>query len=292
MYYKFISCRYIDRSFKIHLLLKDKNTKSKDNKKKDMYLPISFICEDFVCSCCALSFCQFLIGLKNGKLIQFYIERQEKIRNKKEEENNKELFQIKMEKYIQAHRGKINVIEFNKKVGIIITCGDDNYVLIRKLYDFELLSPIKIKNKFIITIARVSPLNFIYLICYNKVKKSSIIFGYTLTGLKFAKSEYGFYDNIDFTLNGNIVTFKNHTDLCILSGSNLNNIIKKNKNDPNYNDFEKKKAKVQNSIWLRFNYIERKSKEENKYKKIITYYKIENKNELTIMDVSDNKYFD
>ena len=69
-----------------------------------------------------------------------------------------------MERYIQAHNGKINVIEINKKLGIIITCGDDNYILIRKLYDFELLSPIKIKPKYIITMARVSPLNFLYII--------------------------------------------------------------------------------------------------------------------------------
>ena len=285
LYYKFISCRYIDKCFKIHII-------SKNGKSKESYKPISFFCEDFVTSCCTISFCQFLIGLKNGKLIQFYIERQEKNENQKSKENeNMELFQIKMEKYIQGHNGKINVIEINKKLGIIITCGDDNYILIRKLYDFELLSPIKIKNKFIITMAKISPLNFLYIICFNKEKKVSVIFGYTLTGLKFAKSEYSFYDNIDFTLNGNIVTFKNHSELSILSGSDLNS-IKMNKNDSNYEDFMIKKAKVKDSIYLRYNYVIRKNDTENNYNKIITYYKIDGKKILQTLDVSQNKYFD
>ena len=283
IYYKFITCRYIDKSFKIHIF--PKNIKNRD---KELYKPISFICEDFVSSCCSISFCQFLIGLKNGKLIQFYIEKHEK--NDDSKSNNIE-FQIKMERYIQAHNGKINIIEINKKLGIIITCGDDNYILIRKLYDFELLSPIKIKPKYIITMARVSPLNFLYIICYNKEKRESIIFGYTLTGLKFAKSDYSFYDSIDFTPNGNIVTYKNKNDLCILLGSNLKN-IKMNKNDPNYDDFVKKKNKLNDSVWVRFDYFIRDLNEETNYNKIITYYKVSDKKIIATLDVTQNKYFD
>ena len=294
-YSKFISCRYIDKSFKIHRFPKNKykeKKEKKENKDNNINMPISFICEDFVCSCCVLSFCQFLIGLKNGKLIQFYLEKQENNNKKKSNEENIEKYQLIIEKYIQAHKGGINVIEIDKKNGILITCGDDNYIFLRKLYDFELLSLIKLKSKFIITMARVSPLNFLYIICFNKEKRSSIIFGYTLTGLKFAKSKYGFYDNIDFTLNGNIVTLVDHKDLCILSGSNLNNIIM-NENESNYDDFIKKKDKVRNSIWLRYNYFIRESEEEDTYNKIITYYKIEdNKKLLATLDVSQNKYFE
>ena len=54
----------------------------------------------------------------------------------------------------------------------------------------------------------MSPLNFLYALCFNKNKNSKVIFGYTLNGLKFAKSEYGDYESIDFTEDGNIVTFK------------------------------------------------------------------------------------
>ena len=283
IYYKFISCRYIDKSFKIHIFPKDAK-----NRDKDKYMPVSFICEDFVSSCCAISFCQFLIGLKNGKLIQFYIEKKE-IKDKSK--NNKIEFKITMEKFIKAHNGKINVIEINKKLGIIITSGDDNYILIRKLYDFELLSPIKIKQKYVVTMARISPVNFLYIICYNKEKSESIIFGYTLTGLKFAKSDYSFYDNIDFTLNGNIVTYKNKNDLCILSGSDLKD-IKMNKNDPNYEDFIKKKSRLKDSIWVTFDYLIRDIDGETNYNKIIAYYKANDKKIISTLDVSQNKYFD
>ena len=51
IYYKFLSCRYIDKTFKIHRF--SKNNKNKD---KDFYKPISFICEDFVSSCCTISY--------------------------------------------------------------------------------------------------------------------------------------------------------------------------------------------------------------------------------------------
>ena len=136
---------------------------------------------------------------------------------------------------------------------------------------------------------KVSPLHFIYIICYNKEKRESILFGYTLTGLKFAKSKYGFYDNIDFTLNGNIVTLINHQDLSILSGSDLKT-IKMNTKDSDYEDFVKKHSKVKNSIWMRYNYFIKENDEENIYTKIITYYQNEDK-KITTLDVSNNKYF-
>ena len=43
---KFITCRHLDNSFKIYFI-------NKSNIKKD-YKPLSFICEDFVSSCCTI----------------------------------------------------------------------------------------------------------------------------------------------------------------------------------------------------------------------------------------------
>ena len=43
-------------------------------------------------------------------------------------------------------------MEINTRLGIIVTGGEDNYIYIRKLYDLELLTPIKIKDKYIILI--------------------------------------------------------------------------------------------------------------------------------------------
>ena len=260
--FKFISCRYIDKTFKIHKL--------KIEKKKLKIMIISYVCEDFVSSCCTISFCQFLIGLKNGKLIQCYLD---------------ENLKLEFERNIKCHKGKINAIEINKKYGLIITCGDDNYILIRKLYDFELLSPIKIKDKFIIISAKVSPLNFLYVLCFNKNKNSKVIFGYTLNGLKFAKSEYGDYESIDFTEDGNIVTFKKMENLHILSGSTLESI----KMDKDSQEFEVIN-KITNPVWLKYEFFLKKEKNGDYiHKKIITY--INDKNSIVNLDVSDNYFF-
>ena len=280
--YKFVTCRYADNSFKIKLLNK---TKSKELSKK-IEKSISFLCEDFVSSCCTINSKEFLIGLNNGKLIQLILIKEvenEKLKNDK-------LYSIKIEKYIQAHKKRINVIEINKRLGLIITAGDDNYIMIRKLYDFELLTPIKIKQKYIINMAKISPLNFLYIICFNKIKKQSVIFGYTLTGIKFAKSKYGFYDNIDFTRNGNIVTLINHSDLCILSGSELND-VQMNENPEIFHDFEKKKNKVKGSKWLKYDYFIQKSDYSSSYNKIITYISGK-ESKLNTLDIKNNNYFD
>ena len=266
-YFKFITCRYVDKTFKIHQLPMDKNI---DNKSHSLPKIKSFVCEDFVSSCCSISSCQFLIGLKNGKLIQCSLDRK---------------INIKIERYIKCHNGKINSIEINKKYGLIITSGDDNYIIIRKLYDFELLSPIKIKDKLIITLAKVSPLNFLYVLCYDKQKKSKVIYGYTLNGLKFAKSEYGNYENLDFTENGNIVTLEIMKKLCILSGSNLKHI----KTDNNPKELEEIN-KIKNAIWLKYDYFVMKVKNEGYINnRIITY--INDKKSLISIDVSDNCFF-
>ena len=265
IYLKFIICRYFDKSFKIYQLPMEK-----DKNIKNIPTPITYICEDYVNSCCSISFCQFLIGLRNGKLIQCSLDTK---------------LNIKIDRYIQCHKGKINVIEINKKYGLIITSGDDNYILIRKLYDFELLSPIKIKEKFVITLAKVSPNNFLYVLCFNKIKNSFVIFGYSLNGLKFAKSEYGFYNNFDFTEDGNIVTFKKFDKLLILSGSNLEQI----KIDKHAHEAEVIN-KIKNVIWLKYDYYLIRGKNDiYVYNRIITY--INDKKSLITIDVSDNCFF-
>ena len=268
-YCKFITCRYMDNSFKIHRIWK--------NKMENM----SIFCEDFVTSCCTLDHNKFLIGLKNGKLIQWTIEN---------EINEKS---IEFNRQIQAHSKSITLIEKNNRLGIIITAGEDNYVFIRKIYDLELITPIKLKQKYIITMAKVSPMNFLYLICFNKKrnKNKAIILGYTLSGLFFAKSKYGFYDSLDFTKNGNIVTWENKKEIKILSGDNLTNI----NIDINDKDMQKLQQDLADSIWIKFNFFSRKNGIEQSICKVITCTKTDKNNKeniIKIIDVSNNKYFD
>ena len=201
-------------------------------------------------------------------------------------QNRKTKLDIKFNKQIQAHKSAINVIEINHKLGIIITAGSDNYVFIRKIYDLELLIPIKFKSKYIITMAKVSPMNFLYIMCYNTIKEKSCIFGYTLNGLYFAKSNYDYYDTIDFTKSGNIVTWIHRKAIQVLYGYNLKNITM-NKDSSLY------LQKLKGSTWVKFSYFFNK---DEKYSNIkIINYIINEKDkdkQISTLDVTKNKYFD
>jgi hypothetical protein len=169
-------------------------------------------------------------------------------------------------KYIQAHRGKINSIDIDKRLGIVITSGDDNYIFVRKLFDFELLLPIKIKNKFKILMTKVSPFNFLYVLCFNKLNNKNIIFGYTFSGIRFAKSEYGLYDNISINGEGHIITMNNKRELIILSGSDLTRL-----NNWDENNITKNIKEFKNVNWLQFDHFIRSKDDESN--EIITFLK-------------------
>ena len=282
---KLITCRHLDFSFKIYyIIIGDK----KGGITKKIF---SYICEDFVSSCCCINSNSFIVGLNNGKLIYFKINFSlNNINIKKNNIEFKEDIKIEEKKYIQAHKGKINVIEIDKRLGLVITAGDDNYIFIRKIYDFELLLPIKIKNKFDILMVKISSFNFMYILCLNKNNKKKIIFGYTLSGIKFAKSEYGLYDNISFNEEGNLITLNEQKNIKFLSGSNLTEI---KISDLNYDKKIIEKIKGINPLkWIQYNHFVRLGddnqnriftffdKEENKNKKDIFYIRTINLSNL------------
>ena len=276
----FITCRYSDNSFKIHCVT---NEKQKKGEKC-----LSIICEDFVCSVCTLDHNKFLIGLKNGKLIQCSL-------SKEYLEGDNYQLKVKFDRQIQAHKKDINVIEVDYRLGIIITAGEDNYLFIRKIYDLELITPIKFKSKFMITMAKVSSLNFLYVQCFNINKNSSIIFGYTLNGIYFAKSKYAFYDSLDFTRSGNVVTFVDKSRIEVLNGNDLKN--KANMNDKTSKSWETTKAKINGSFWANFNYISRRNELDKNTIKCVTFAHIcyEKKNAINFLesaDVTDLKMFE
>ena len=154
-----------------------------------------------------------LTGLKNGKLEKYSYE-------------NKELKYIDS---IMAHFSPIEIIEINTKLNIIITCDSDNIILIRKLYDFELLTEIKIPNDYEIKLIKISSINLIYVLCNYLNRKQvtkSIIFGYTLNGIKFTERIFEVINNICFTENNDLILgFYNLSYLRFCKGSNLSKII-------------------------------------------------------------------
>ena len=293
--YRFITCRFLDNSFKIYEISKNNNSKNaifkkknKDEitKKKQIF---SYICEDFVMSCCTISSNIFLIGLRNGKLLRCHLET--------DNINNIEtITKIYFDKNIQAHKGSITVIEVDYRLGVIITGGSDGYVFIRKLYDLELLTPIKLKKYFVIQMAKISNNNFLYIMCYNIKKKSSVIFGYTLTGLKFAKSHYSLFCNIDFTKSGNLVTFENNKEISVLFGHDLTK-KKMSENDSFYENLIEGQKEVSGSVWMQFDcYL--KKQIENDWRandNIITFVKSGKNlkdNVLCCFNFKDNSFFD
>ena len=245
-----ITCRHIDFSFKIYYF-ENNNQKNKNIIKKSLnkykIRIYSYFCEDFVTCCRCVSNNAFIIGLNNGKLIYYTLNNKEMIMNNNQAVDKKVDITLKKEIYIQGHHGKINTIEIDKRLGVVITSGDDNYIFVRKLYDFELL---------------FSSYNFLYILCFNKINNKKIIFGYTLSGMKFAKSEYALYDNINFDEAGNIITMNNKKDFTILSGSDLTNL-----ND--LSNGENAIKGIQNTNWLQFDYYMEGRDEE--FNKIITF---------------------
>ena len=200
---KLYLCRFRDNSFRI-IFLKE-STKEKFTEKK-------ILCEDYVNVIREIPENSFIIGLKNGKIIEYEIT------------NNK---QIIMKKSIFSHLSCIKIIEIDSyelSLNIILT-STNSELFIRKLYDFELLTTININPKYKIKMIKLSPLKLIYIMCLGNNNKY-YIFGYTLTGINFAKSEGGYYNNFIFTHNGNlIVEYLNIGKIDILSGSDLKNVL-------------------------------------------------------------------
>ena len=191
-------CRYKDNSIRIINVNENEETK--------------VICEDYVNS---ISTCYkknniVFLGLKSGKLEKYnFID-------------NILIF----ESSILDHFCPIEAIEIYNNLNIVITSGNDNVIYIRKLYNLELLTIIKIPNGYNIKLIRVSSLHFIYILCdyINKDKKiKSIIFGYTLTGIKFTESKFDpIINNICFTKYGDLILgFYDYEYLCIFKGSSL-----------------------------------------------------------------------
>ncbi len=195
-----IICKYKDNSFRIKNLQND--------------IEIKILCEDYVNSIMVSGKKKLiLIGLKNGKLEKYSYENQK----------------LKYIDSILAHFYPIEIIEINTRLNIIITSDSDNIILIRKLYDFELLTEIKIPNDYEIKLIKISSINLIYVLCnYLNIKQvtKSIIFGYTLNGIKFTERIFEVINNICFTENNDLILgFYNLSYLRFCKGSNLSKII-------------------------------------------------------------------
>ena len=212
-----LSCRYLGNYFNLQTYDKQLN----------------IFCEDFV-TCIKgrqlknIGDHNFFTGLLNGKLIHWKIH---------------SYLSIKEVKHVCCHKSSITVIEIFKKQRIVITTGEDKFIHIRKIFDFELLTVIDLSYSFgnpivsqtqnvFPSLIRISNLNLLYILLYDFDSKVFIIRGYNLNGLFFAQTnDKNFKDknnntmlinNISFTKNSNLVIgFYNSNKYCILCASRL-----------------------------------------------------------------------
>ena len=254
-----LTCRYFGNYFKVQ------------NSEKEGYIKI--FCEDFVTTIAARNSDKddkiFYTGLKNGKLIEWKIIILDfkNIKYKKKEKSI--FFTIEEINHIYDHKSSITAIEINNKKLILATAGEDKFIHIRKLYDFEILVSIDLTYCFanqIVSMSqnifpsliKISDLNCIYVLLYDFNSKKTFIRGYTLNGLFFAQTENSenlLYNNIIINKNGNIIVgLYNENKILKLNSFDLKikveKIISDNKNQQNTKD--------KGTKWIEFDYSNNK----------------------------------
>ena len=110
--------------------------------------------------------------------------------------------------------------------------------------------------------AKPSPLHDVSLrfILNGVINQKKIIVGYTFSGIKFARSKYGTYTNINVTEDGNILTIDNEKNIIILSGSDLTKLY----------IYEGDLKEIKCTNWIQYDCFMRK--EEENMSKILTYF--------------------
>ena len=159
---------YIDNSLKIYF-------KDKDKEKDEMYF--IYVNSQIKCIRNCLFNKIFFTGHENGKIIKW--------KYQINSENNQ--ISIFKENSVRGHRSSIKMIELNEKFECIISVDIDEIILIRKIYDFELLSYIKL-DKYCKKVIDINIYNQIVILTILKIKLNEIyIYTYSLNGLKLGK---------------------------------------------------------------------------------------------------------
>ena len=231
-----LSCRYFENYFRIQCF--------------DKILNIFY--EDFVTSIKGRNLYEndniFYTGLINGKLTEWKII---PILDNTVNKSKKKVikcnynFEIKEKKHLYAHKSSISIIEIYQKQNLIITSGEDKYIYIRKIFDFELLTAINLNysygnnivsqniNVFPIML-KVSEINLLFVLVYDYDKQKSFVRGYNLNGIFFAQTDQVFFkdnkefleiNNFSFTKYSNLVVgFYNSNKIFVLNAGMLSPI--------------------------------------------------------------------
>jgi len=193
----FIFTHFNDNSFKIF------------SSKGEKY---SIMTESMVTCITKVSDTMFFTGHFNGKIILWELPSNDK--EKEKEITINDFNNIKVLYNFIAHKKRVSNIVYCEKLEIIISCGDDKIIYIRKYYDLSLLSMININNRICIDI-KVEHY-YIYLLLFDEVKQKYIIEIYSLNGILVGKSDYDYINNFNFDKDGNLLIGyykKNYIDI-------------------------------------------------------------------------------
>ena len=176
----------------------------------------------------------FFTGHKNGKLIEWNITYKEIIKQNHKlihlkTKKSKIIENIKFKREIIAHNySMITSINYSEKHNIILTSDLNGFLYIRKYYDFEFLTKIKINNFCFINNILITDYDMICTINYNILEYKNYISFYTLNGILLEKSNL--YHCIDTCLlkNGKIIFNCLNENYLLIFGFNGNTSEDKN----------------------------------------------------------------
>ena len=181
---------------------------------------ISILLKSYTTSIIRISNDEFITGHDNGKICKWKIDYSKK--------DNK--FELNLNLVIKSNKGPITSLVFNEVYNIIIS-ADSNTLMIRKNYDFEYLTSIKIENeehlkKYIVDI-KISEYDMIYVSVFVEDSNTYELQGYSLNGTFFNKYK-GNFSNFEINRKGQIIISEiNGPIIKILHPINFNEVYSK-----------------------------------------------------------------
>ena len=191
----FVFCRFNDKSFCL--------INSKGEKKY-------YLTESIVTCLSKSSEKSFFTGHINGKIIEwkFSLKNVNNIligeENIKKHNINIFIEELEVKRKYMAHTEKIRGIYYSYLLGLIITNGDDNKIMIRKYYDLTLLTMIDLSLNKICVDIKISHC-FLYILFYDESVKKHIVQIYSVNGIKVGEGNYNYINSINFDNFGNVL---------------------------------------------------------------------------------------
>ena len=246
----FLFCRISDKSFYI--------TNMKGETKY-------YLTESLVTCLAKISEKSFFTGHDNGKIIEwvFNIKNINNILTGDENNTNYSINifidELVVKRRLIAHKNKISGIYYSDLLGLIITSGDDNKIMIRKYYDLTLLTMIDLnKNKFCIDI-KINHC-FLYILFYDETVKKNIVQIYSVNGIKVGGGSYSYINGINFDKIGNVlIGYYKENKIEVFNPSMTKKIDEININHQdikNANELNLKKKKISKQLLIDKNFKE------------------------------------